>query len=308
MGPVRRAFVILLIAAAVVALGLLFAQDQDTLRPRSELAAEDPRFPAIWRRWSAPTSRAATRSRCSPTATRSSRRCWRPSRTAKRRISFETYIYETGRSPSSSRGARAGRAAWGPRAARRRRGRRQPMEKDHLVRLESGGLHVVQFNAPRWYSLEEVNYRTHRKILVVDGEVGVHRRRGRRRPLDRARAGPDHWRDTQVRMTGPHRAAARGRLLRELHRGARPVVPDLDDRGTARTRKARAHRPQLAYRRQQRSEAAVPADDCRRAQHTWTSRRHFVTDESTDWALQDAVKRGVKSASSWRETSPTRCR
>ena len=46
MGPVRLAFVILLIAAAVVAFGLVFAQDQTTLRPRSELAAEDPRFPA----------------------------------------------------------------------------------------------------------------------------------------------------------------------------------------------------------------------------------------------------------------------
>jgi cardiolipin synthase len=44
--PIRRAFIILLVAAAVVVLGLVFAQDQETLRPRSALAAEDPGFPA----------------------------------------------------------------------------------------------------------------------------------------------------------------------------------------------------------------------------------------------------------------------
>src|SRR5215208_4719764 len=41
MSPVRRAFVILLVAAAVVVLGLLFAQDQVTLKMRSAVSAED---------------------------------------------------------------------------------------------------------------------------------------------------------------------------------------------------------------------------------------------------------------------------
>ena len=44
--PVRRAFWILLIAGGAVALGLVLAQDQETLKPRSELAVEDARFPA----------------------------------------------------------------------------------------------------------------------------------------------------------------------------------------------------------------------------------------------------------------------
>ena len=44
VSPVRRAFVILLSAAAVVVFGLLFAQDQETLRPRSAFTVDDPRF------------------------------------------------------------------------------------------------------------------------------------------------------------------------------------------------------------------------------------------------------------------------
>ena len=49
MSPVRRAFVILFIAAAVVALGLVLAQDQVTLRVRSAVSAEDPRHAELRR-------------------------------------------------------------------------------------------------------------------------------------------------------------------------------------------------------------------------------------------------------------------
>src|SRR4029079_18200344 len=43
--PVRRAFVILLVAAGIVALLLMFAQDQETLKIRSAVSAEDTRHP-----------------------------------------------------------------------------------------------------------------------------------------------------------------------------------------------------------------------------------------------------------------------
>jgi hypothetical protein len=45
--PFRRAAIILLWAALVVATALLLAQDQETLRVRSEIAAADPRSPAF---------------------------------------------------------------------------------------------------------------------------------------------------------------------------------------------------------------------------------------------------------------------
>ena len=44
--PVRRALFILFIAAAIIAMLLMFAQDQETLKVRSAVGAEDPRHPA----------------------------------------------------------------------------------------------------------------------------------------------------------------------------------------------------------------------------------------------------------------------
>ena len=46
MSPVRRAFVILLVAAGIVALLLMLAQDQETLKIRSAIGAEDTRHSA----------------------------------------------------------------------------------------------------------------------------------------------------------------------------------------------------------------------------------------------------------------------
>ena len=45
------------------------------------------------------------------------------------------------------------------------------MDKEHVERLRDAGCKVVDFNPSHWYALEDLNYRTHRKILVVDGEI-----------------------------------------------------------------------------------------------------------------------------------------
>ena len=99
-------------------------------------------------------------------------------RGAARRISFETYIYESGRMGDAFTRALEDAA---------RRGVHVNLVIDavggsgidsaHVQQLEQAGCRIVRFNALRWYSLEEVNYRTHRKILVVDGAGGIHRRR-----------------------------------------------------------------------------------------------------------------------------------
>ena len=81
----------------------------------------------------------------------------------------------------------------------------------------------------------------------------------------------EHWRDTQVRMTGPIARLLEARLLRELHRGRHAGRAGARRPGAARRRRGRVDpRAQLAVRRQQRSEAAVPAAHGRRA----TDARH----------------------------------
>ena len=96
MSPVRRAFLILLVAAAVVALGLLFAQDQVTLKLRSAVSAEDQRHPEYV---AALVGAELSRGNAFDVLTNGDQIF--PSMLgaidgARRRISFETYIFDTG--------------------------------------------------------------------------------------------------------------------------------------------------------------------------------------------------------------------
>ena len=92
-------------------------------------------------------------------------------REAHRRVSFETYIYTAGE--MAEQFTRAFEEA-------ARRGVRVNLVIDavggtipdaHVERLRAAGCRLATFNTPSWYSLEEINYRTHRKILVVDGQL-----------------------------------------------------------------------------------------------------------------------------------------
>src|SRR4026207_746475 len=96
MSPVRRAFVILLVAAASVALLLMFAQDQETLKIRSAVAVDDPRHSAYM---AALVGGALSRGNLDDVLTNGDQffpAMLEAIRNAKRRISFETYIYDTG--------------------------------------------------------------------------------------------------------------------------------------------------------------------------------------------------------------------
>ena len=125
-------------------------------------------------------------------------------REAKRRVSFETYIYDDGEMAEAFTAAlRRSGAARRARQPRHRRGRRQRHRgRRTSSACEAAGCRLAAFNTPSWYSLEEVNYRTHRKILVVDGLVAFTGGVG----IDDHWLGnaqdKEHWRDTH----GPHRA------------------------------------------------------------------------------------------------------
>ena len=112
MSPVRRGFVILFSAAAVVALALLLAQDQETLRPRSAVSAADSRFPEYV---AALIGADVTRGNRYEVLTNGDQffpAMFAAVNQAKKRISFETYIYDTGiRRRPVHRGARSGGAA-----------------------------------------------------------------------------------------------------------------------------------------------------------------------------------------------------
>ena len=46
--------------------------------------------------------------------------------------------------------------------------------------MQDAGVQIERYHALRWYSLGRLNNRTHRKILLIDGNIGFHRRGGHR--------------------------------------------------------------------------------------------------------------------------------
>jgi cardiolipin synthase len=69
--------------------------------------------------------------------------------------------------------------------------------------LENGGCQVAWYNPIRWYTLGRFNNRTHRKSLIVDGEVAFTGGAGIADHWRGNARGPDEWRDMQIRLEGP---------------------------------------------------------------------------------------------------------
>jgi cardiolipin synthase len=77
------------------------------------------------------------------------------------------------------------------------------MEDGIVDRMREAGACVALFRPPRPYALQRLNNRTHRKLLVVDGEVGMIGGVGIAEEWTGDAQDPDHWRDTHVRVRGP---------------------------------------------------------------------------------------------------------
>jgi cardiolipin synthase A/B len=69
--------------------------------------------------------------------------------------------------------------------------------------LEGGGCQVAWYNPIRWYTLGRFNNRTHRKSLIVDGEVAFTGGAGIADHWRGDARGPHEWRDMQIRLEGP---------------------------------------------------------------------------------------------------------
>ena len=296
MSPVRRAFVILLVAAAVVAMLLMLAQDQETLKVRSAIRADDPRHSSYV---SALVGASLSRGNRYDVLTNGDQifpAMLEAIRSAKRRISFETYIYDKGKvadqftaalEEASRRGVHVNLVVDSVGAS--------GMKADDIKRLEAAGCTIGSFHSLSWYNLEEVNYRTHRKILVVDGEVGFTGGAGVADHWLGHAEDKDHWRDTQVRMHGPIVRLVEAAFYENFFETAGIVMPQLDD--------LRGEEDDTGHSLVLRSSPTGGSNDLKRLYllGVASARRtiditspYFVIDESSEWSLRDAVNRGVK--------------
>lgn len=189
---------------AIVAALLVIAQDQETIRVRSPLGVADPKFvDYVASLVGVPVTDGDAYEMLEngdaifPAMLDAIDK-------AQRRISFESFIYAGGDIADRFTSALMNAARRGVRV-RLIFDSIGSMDMPHATttQLTAAGVHIVWFNPLVSWSIQEVNYRTHRKVLVVDGAVaftggvGVadHWRGNARSPAE--------WRDTQFRVTGP---------------------------------------------------------------------------------------------------------
>ena len=193
-----------LIVLLVIAVGLLIAQDQETIQIKSSLAVEDPRFPQylanlLGHRLTSNDSYVVQTNgdHAFPAMLAAITK-------ARERVELETYIYEKGDVGTQFTNALEAAAKRGVkvRIVLDSVGSKK-MSGDDQKRLKDAGAEIRWVNPLVSFQIEEVNYRTHRKALVVDGDVAFVGGMG---IADQwAHDGKDVpvWRDTMVEMHGP---------------------------------------------------------------------------------------------------------
>jgi len=125
-------------------------------------------------------------------------------REAKKTITFETYIYWSGDIGKEFADALSQRAQAGVKVhVLLDWVGSQKMDKDLLENMKKSGVEIEKYHPLAWYSIDKLNNRTHRKLLVVDGRVGFTGGVGIADEWNGHAQDPDHWRDTHYRIEGP---------------------------------------------------------------------------------------------------------
>jgi cardiolipin synthase A/B len=288
----------ILIVCAIIAALLAIAQDQETLKIESAYAAEDRRFPAYLAALLGADATGGNRYQVLTNGDQIFPSMLGAISEAKRRVSFETYIYEKGSVGdqfTSALEAAARRGVQVDLVVDAMGSDKVPQET--VKRLRASGVQIGQFGQPSWYTLEELNYRTHRKILVVDGQVGFTGGVGVADHWLGHAQDPDHWRDTMVRIEGPLVRLMEGAFYENFVETLGPAKPTLDPPDEWQPPTPRDSAFIL------RSSPTGGSNDLKRLYLLAISaaRRtldictpYFITDESSEWSLAQAVKRGVK--------------
>ena len=273
---------------------LLLAQDQDTLRVESPVDAADPRFAD----YVASLVGAAVEPGDAYVVLRNGA-AFPPMlnaiERAKKRITFETYVFKEG-------GVGDQFLAALEQAAQRGVSVRMILDPIGSVvgdtnqeRLKKAGVQLAWFNPLEFWALEESNYRTHRKTLVVDGDVAFTGGMGIADQWLGNAQDRDHWRDTQFQITGPAVRALEASFYENWIESGGRSAPALDPELPSRATGARsivlwsnptagASNVKLLYL------IAIGA-----ARKTLDIESPYVTlDESTRWSLAEARKRGVR--------------
>ncbi|MBV7429083.1 MULTISPECIES: phosphatidylserine/phosphatidylglycerophosphate/cardiolipin synthase family protein [unclassified Acidovorax] len=216
---------------------------------------------------------------------------------AQKSVTFETYIYWSGDigkqfADALSERARAGVPVhvlldWVGSAK---------MEESYLAEMKEAGVQIEKFHKPHWYNLARLNNRTHRKLLVADGQVAFTGGVGIAPEWTGHAQDPDHWRDSHYLVRGPAVAQMQATFLdnwlkvtgKVLHGEA--YFPAIAPAGTQKAQMFSSSPSSGSESMQLMYHLAITAAE----RSIDLSVAYFVPDELTHKLLMDALARGVR--------------
>lgn len=221
-------------------------------------------------------------------------------KSAQKSVTFETYIYWSGDigkqfADALSERARAGVPVhvlldWVGSAK---------MEESYLAEMKAAGVQIEKFHKPHWYNLARLNNRTHRKLLVVDGQVGFTGGVGIAPAWTGHAQDPNHWRDSHYLVRGPVVAQMQATFLdnwlkvtgKVLHGEAYfPAIAQDPPVGTQKAQMFSSSPSSGSESMQLMYHLAITAAE----RSIDLSVAYFVPDDLTRKLLMDALARGVR--------------
>jgi len=217
-------------------------------------------------------------------------------RSAKRTINLEFYIYWDGAIGRQFAEALAERARAGVHvkvildavgsAA---------MSQSLIDFMARNGIDLEWYHPIRWYTLSRANHRTHRKLLIVDGEIGFSGGVGIADTWLGDADSKDHWRETVARVEGPvvtqmqfafmdNWVKSRGELLTGLD-----YFPELPRRGGHLTQVIKSSPSEGSSTAKLLYIISIVSA----TRSIYINSAYFVPDRDTTRALEGAVRRGV---------------
>jgi len=161
--------------------------------------------------------------------------------------------------------------------------------------LARNGIDMEWYHPLRWYTIWRMNHRTHRKLLIVDGQIGFSGGVGIADTWLGNADSRDHWRETVAQVEGPvvtqmqfafmdNWVKSRGELLTGLD-----YFPSIDRRGP--------HLAQVIKSSPSEGSSTVKllyiVSIVSATKSIYISNAYFVPDRDTIRALEGAVRRGV---------------
>jgi cardiolipin synthase len=285
-----------LLAVLIIAAGLVIAQDQETLRVRTSLGVADPRFPAYLSRLLGHPLTSGDSYNVLTDGDAAFPAMLAAIDGAQHRISFETYIYDRGDIPERFTTAleAAARRGVDVQVVLDAIGAKE-IDPDHLERLEGAGCHIGWFNKVGSYSIEELNYRTHRKALVVDGDaafvggIGIADQWAFDTEQERK------WRDTHIEVHGPAAINVEAAFNENWIETGGIVEPDLlphDDAPAGNASSIVVWSSPEGGTNAMKLLYLLSLAAARRSIDIQSP--YLITDETTRWSITEARRRGVR--------------